>query len=116
MRKTLSLVTLVLGLSVGAAAAEIQGVIVDWDCVKPMVQNGRHKVLSQNRGCSLMKEYNRPAYGLITDDNKFYKLDDPGNQHVLQLLRNTPGKDDLKVIVRGDLNGNTIKVRDMSIL
>ena len=108
--------TLLLGLSVAGAAAEIQGLIADWNCVKSMVENGREKTLLENRGCSLMKDYNRTAYGLITDDNQYYKLDDPGNRHVLQLLRNSPNKDNLKVIVRGDIDGNTIKVRDMSIL
>ena len=105
-----------LGISTAVSADEIQGVIADWDCVKPMVKNGREQTLRQNRSCSLMKNYTRTAYGLITDDKKFYKLDDPQNQHVLELLRNTPDKDNLKVIVRGTLNGDTLKVDSMSIL
>ena len=63
-----------------------------------------------------MKNYVRAAYGLITDDMKSYKLDDSGNQHVLQLLQNTPDKDNLKVVVTGEVQGNNIKVSDMSIL
>lgn len=97
-------------------AADIQGLIVDWNCAKPMVKNGPEKTLKQNKKCSLMKNYKRQAYGLITDDEKFYKLQDPGNRHVLELLKNTPTKDDLRVIVHGDLQGNTITVNDMSIL
>ena len=99
-----------------APAAELQGVVVDWNCVKAMVRDGRAKVFKQNRSCSLMKNYNRQAYGLITDENKFYKLDDPGNPHVLELLKNTPAKDNLKVVVTGDVQGNSIKVSEMSIL
>ncbi len=97
-------------------AADIQGSIVDWNCVKPMVKDGREKTLKRQKSCSLMKNYTRQAYGLLTDDQKFYKLQDPGNRHILELLKNTPSKDDLKVVVHGDLQGNVINVSDMSIL
>jgi hypothetical protein len=99
-----------------ANAAEIQGVVADWSCVKSMVRDGREKTLRQNHSCSLMKSFKRDAYGLITDGKQFYRLDDPGNKHVLELLGNSPDKDNLKVLVRGDVQGNTVKVTDMSIL
>lgn len=108
-------------LALGAAAcalhaAELQGVVVDWNCAKAMVQNDRGKVLQQQRSCSLMKNYKRAAYGLITDDKKFYRLDDQNNEHILRLLRDTPDKDNLKVVVTGDLDGNTLKVVTATIL
>lgn len=113
--------TTVLALGLVAAAgigygAEIQGVVTDWNCTQAMVQNGRENTLRRNRSCSLMKNFERSAYGLITQGKQFYRLEDPGNQHVLQLLRNTPDKDNLKVVVSGDIQGNTIKVANMSIL
>lgn len=94
----------------------MQGVIADWNCVKDMVQNGREKTLQHNRGCSLAKKWKRGGYGLITDGKQYYRLEDPGNRHVLQLLGNSSDKDNLRVLVRGDIQGNTIKVSDMSIL
>jgi hypothetical protein len=109
-------VGVLLGMALALPAAELQGVVVDWNCAKAMARDGRAKVFKQNHACSLMKNYNRQAYGLITDENKFYKLDDPGNPHVLELLKNTPDKDNLKVVVTGDVQGNTIKVSEMSIL
>jgi hypothetical protein len=115
MRRAVAIL-LGMGFSAAAQGAQIQGVIADWNCVQPMVQQGREKVLKRRRSCSLMKEYKRGAYGLITDDRKFYRLDDAGNHHVLELLGNTPDKDNLKVVVTGDLEGNTIKVANMSIL
>ena len=63
-----------------------------------------------------MKNYKRAAYGLITDDKKLYRLDDAGNQHILQLLENTPDKDNLKVVVSGDIQGNTIKLSNITML
>jgi hypothetical protein len=64
-----------------------------------------------------MKNFKRTAYGLITDDKKFYRLDDePDNQHILQLLANTPDKDNLKVVVTGDIQGKTMKVSNITML
>jgi hypothetical protein len=116
MRKLLCVVGLLLGLSCFSQAAELQGVVADWNCVEAMVRNGREKILKQNRNCSMMKNFNRQAYGLITDNKKFYRLDDPDNRRILQLLRNTPDKDNLKVVVSGDLDGNTIKVSNITML
>ena len=99
-----------------AKAAEIQGVLTDWNCTERMVRDGRESVLQQDRSCSLAKNSNRGAYGLITDEKKFYKLDDAGNKQARELLNNSHDKDNLKVITRGELEGNTIKVTTMSIL
>jgi len=104
-------------LGVGTVpAADIQGVIADWNCVKPMVKNGRDKVLKQNRNCSLMTNYSREGYGLITTDRKVYKLDDAGRAWALRLLKDTPDKDNLKVVVSGDIDGDTLHVKNMSEL
>jgi len=116
MLRTLSVFLLTLGISGALSGAELQGLVVDWKCAKQMVQNGREKTFKDNRRCSLMKNYRRPAYGLLTDDKKFYRLDDPGNQHILQLLRNTPDKDNLKVVVTGDIDGDTIRVTNITML
>lgn len=108
-----------LGMSLAvatASAADLQGVIADWKCVKPMLKDGRDKVLKQNRNCSLMTSYSRKAYGLITVDQKSYKLDDAGRAWALRLLKDTPDKDNLKVVVSGDIDGDTIHVKNMSEL
>ena len=121
MRKTRLLQTigtgcLALGFAGLAQADQLQGVVVDWNCVKPMVKDGRETTLKNNHNCSLMKKYGRSAYGLITSDKKFYRLDDPGNVKVKQLLKDTPDKDDLKVVVNGDIQGDTLKVMTISEL
>jgi hypothetical protein len=116
MAKTLLLLTLVLGTISVANAAEIQGVITDWNCTERMVRDGRENVLRQDQSCSLAKDSNRGAYGLITDEKKFYKFDDKGNKQARELLNNSHDKNNLKVIARGALEGNTIKVATMSIL
>jgi hypothetical protein len=116
MRRLISVSVLLLGLSAIGAAEDFQGVLADWNCVEAMVKRGRETVLKEQRNCSLMENVTRSAYGLITDDKKSYRLDDPGNRRVLELLRNSPDKDNLKVLVSGQVKGNTIKVSNMSIL
>jgi hypothetical protein len=116
MRKALAASGLALLLGWASQAAEVQGVVADWSCVQDMVKNGRESTLKRRRDCSLMKDFNRDAYGLISDEKKYYKLDDPGNQRILELLRNTPDKDNLKVVVTGDVQGQTIKVTNITML
>jgi hypothetical protein len=116
MTRTLLPFLFFTGISFVAQAAEIQGVITDWNCTERMVRDGRANVLRQDRSCSLAKNSDRSAYGLITDDKKFYKLDDAGNKQARELLNNSHDKNNLRVIARGELEGNTIKVDTMSIL
>ncbi len=116
MRGIISIFSLTMLMAASAEAAEIQGVIADWRCTGNMVRNGREKTLRQDRSCSLAKNSDRAEYGLITDDKKFYHLDQEGNKKVKILLHNSPDKDNLRVILTGDLDGNLIKVTYASIL
>lgn len=110
------MLAMTLGAACALQAAELQGVIADWNCTQAMVKDGREKTLKRQHGCSLMQNYNRAGYGLITDSKKYYRLDDPGNRRVLELLRNTPDKDNLKVVVDGQIQGDTIKVETITML
>lgn len=116
MRRMLRLYSLVLMTAGLLPAVDLQGVIADWGCTQDMVRYGREKVLKQHRSCSMMKNYDRAAYGLITQDKKFYRLDDNGNKLARELLANSPDKDNLKVIVTGEIDGDMLKVTNMSLL
>lgn len=116
MRRAIVLGTLFSGLAISASAADLQGVLADWKCTEKMVKDGREKTLKQDGSCSLVKNPGRSEYGLITEEKKYYRLDKSGNDQARELLGNSHDKDNLRVLVRGDLNGNTIKVLSMSIL
>ena len=116
MTKTLLSMLFIIGTSFVAQATEIQGVLTDWNCTERMVRDGRANVLRQDQSCSLAKNSSRSAYGLITDAKKFYKLDEAGNKQARELLNNSHDKNNLKVLARGELEGNTINVTTMSIL
>jgi hypothetical protein len=113
-RKIAGVCFLLAGLPLGAA--ELQGYLADWNCVKRIVKDGSEQTFKSDKNCSLQNNYKRPAYGLITDDKKFYKLDAAGNRHALELLPKSPSRDQLHVIVTGDVSGDVIKVTEMSIL
>src|SRR4051794_23046832 len=116
MKRAILLVFVPLASVFFASAAELQGVLADWKCTEKMVRDGREKTLKQDASCSLMKNPGRSEYGLITSEKKFYHLDKAGNDQARELLGNSHDKDDLRVVVRGDLDGNTVKVQSMSIL
>jgi hypothetical protein len=116
MRTTLPAFCALMALVSLARGAQIQGVVIDRNCAEDILKHGRQIILKQRRDCSLMKRYVRDGYGILTEDRKFFNFDDAGNKKAIQLLKNTPDKDNLKVIVTGDLDGDTIKVSDMSLL
>lgn len=116
MRRTLAVALLGLLMAGIAAAAEVQGVIADWSCAKRMVKNGRQQTLKRDHSCSMVGNYNCPAYALITGNNKYYRLDGKGSEWARTLLRDSPDKDNLMVVVRGTVQGNTIQVKGMTEL
>ena len=116
MRRAILVFLIPLAFLCSGSAAELQGVLADWKCTERMVRDGREKTLKQDESCSLMKNPGRSEYGLITDDRKFYRLDKSGSDQARELLDNSHNKDNLRVIVRGDVSGNTVKVQSMSIL
>lgn len=115
MRKVWAIACL-LGASVPLTAADFQGYISDWNCTKKIVRNGVEKTLKDDKSCRLQGNYKRSAYGLITDSKKYYKLDAAGNALALHLLSMSPSQDQVHVIVTGDVSGDVLKVKDMSIL
>jgi hypothetical protein len=97
-------------------AAQIQGHLADWNCVKDIVKNGEEKAFHRNKNCSLQRDYKRPAYGVITDDKKFYRLDQTGTNYALRLLPGSSRRDSMEVIIDGEVSGDVIKVKTMSLL
>lgn len=116
MRISLPAFCLLLTTACLMRGGEFQGVVVDRNCGDDILKHGRQIILKQRRECSLMKHYVRDGYGIVTDDKHFLRFDDLGNKKAIQLLKNINHKDDLKVIVTGDVDGDTIKVTDMSLL
>ncbi len=116
MGTKLSALCALLTMACLGQGTKIQGVVIDRNCAEDILKHGRQIILKQRRECSLLKHYVRDGYGILTDDHRFLNFDDAGNKMALRLLKNTPDKDNLKVVVSGDIDGDTIKVTDMSLL
>jgi hypothetical protein len=116
MLRSVALPIVALSICGIVSAAEMQGVLTDWNCTQRMVKDGREKVLKQDSSCSLVQNPTRKAYGLITDEKKFYQLDARGTHLAQELLSNSHDKDNLRVVTSGEIQGNLIKVGTMSIL
>jgi hypothetical protein len=56
------------------------------------------------------------GYGVFTADNKYLTFDDSGNTKAIAALKKSKKKDDLKVTVTGDVQGDTIKVSSLKLM
>jgi hypothetical protein len=56
------------------------------------------------------------GYGVYTADNKYLTFDDAGNTKAIAALKKSKKKDDLKVTVTGDVQGDTIKVANLKLM
>ena len=56
------------------------------------------------------------GFGIVTQDQKFLKFDEAGNQKVLAELKHTKKQDHLRVDVSGDVEGDTLKVKSIKLL
>jgi len=106
-----------LGLMAGmATAADIHGVLMDKMCSAKAVKGGQSVATAHDRECALMPPCQQSGYGVFTEDNKFLVFDSAGNTKALAALKKSKKKDDLKVTVTGDIQGDTIKVASLKLI
>ena len=105
--------------------ATIQGVLIDEKCssnaqTRIVSEGGVHLeggivwAYTHERKCALMPECQRSGYGIATHDNRFLKFDAAGNRKAAEMLRVTKKEDDLEIEVTGDVQGDTIKVVNLT--
>ena len=112
MRKLSSL--LVLGLFAlpvfGATESYKDVSVVDVNCsAKAAADPDAHP-----RSCALKCEAS--GFGIITADKKFIKFDTAGNEKMTEELKASTKKDHLRVDVKGDLEGDMLKVSSVKLL
>jgi len=69
---------------------------------------------SHTRECALTCQ--KSGFGIVTADKKFLKFDAAGNAKVLAELKASDKADHLRVNVSGDVEGDTIKVKSVTLL
>jgi hypothetical protein len=94
-----------------AAANEYKDVpVVDVSCSKKVVADPD----PHPRECAL--KCAGGGFGIVTPDKRFLKFDAEGNKKILEALKASEKKDHLRINVSGDVQDDTLKVREVNLL
>jgi hypothetical protein len=114
MRKRIGAVIVLLGmgaLPALAAMTSYQNVpVVDVSCSKKVASNPD----AHTRDCALACV--KSGFGIVTKDQEFLKFDAAGNSKIADALKASTKKDHLRVNVKGEVEGNTLKVSSIQLL
>jgi hypothetical protein len=56
------------------------------------------------------------GFGILTQNKQFLKFDQEGNSKIVEALKASDKKDNLRVNVSGDVEGDTLKVTSIKLL
>jgi hypothetical protein len=115
-RRIISSLGLVLAFACIAPAADVEGVLMDKACSAKAVKEGQKAATMHTRECALMPPCKASGYGVFTSDNRYLTFDSAGNEKAVAALEKTDKKDNLKVEVSGEIDGDTIKVESLRLL
>ncbi len=105
---------LALGLLATPALAETKSFndvsVIDVMCSKKASANPD----AHARACAMQCEGS--GYGIITSDGTFLKFDPDGNAKIAAELKSSKKADHLRVNVKGDVEGDTLKVESVKLL
>jgi hypothetical protein len=94
-----------------AAATSFQNVpVVDVSCSKKVAANPD----AHTRTCALACA--KSGFGIVTKDQGFLKFDAAGNAQIAEALKASSEKDHLRVDVKGEVQGDTLKVSSIKLL
>ena len=112
MRKFASVVLLgMCAVPAFAAMTSYQNVpVVDVSCSKKAAADPD----AHTRACALACA--KSGFGIVTKDQQFLKFDAAGNAKIADALKASSQKDHLRVDVKGEQDGDTLKVSSIKLL
>ena len=113
--RTLLCAGIVAGFAGAASAAEVSGILMDKLCSATALKGGQDVAVKHARTCNLTPNCSKSGWGVYTADGKYIALDSAGNAMALKALQSSTKKDDMKVTVTGDVQGDTINVTDLKL-
>ena len=113
--RSLSVVSLLLGASIAASAAQVDGILMDKMCSASAMKDGQGFATKHDVKCALEAPCMKSGYGVFTADGKFLTFDAAGNTKAMAALKATKKLDNLKVSVMGDVTGSAIKVDSVTL-
>ena len=112
-----------------ASAAEIKGVLLDKDCSSkaeerissgtgdaPALEGGMLAAEAHTLECLRAPACQKSGYGVYTSDEKFLLFDAAGNRKAIEALKLSKKLSDIRVVVTGQVEGDTIKVTTLKLL
>lgn len=106
--KKLSIVAVLLFSSAAFASNWTNVVLMDQACSAKAKANPD----AHTKACAV--QCSKSGYGILTEDGKFLKFDQKGNEEAVKLLTSTEKKDHLRVNVEGEEKDGTIAVKSVS--
>ncbi len=99
-----------------ASAAHVEGVLMDKMCSAKALKDGQKAAAMHTRECAMMPNCASSGYGVFTADGKYLTFDAAGNEKAEQALKRTKKKDNLRVQVTGDVEGDSVKVQNLKLI
>jgi hypothetical protein len=113
----LGMVLLLAGAAFAANTArsvKLTGYLIDNACsARANSEGGAEKVKNHTVKCAMMPNCEKSGYALYAD-GKLYKLDEAGNKKAIELYKSTKAERGLQVTVEGDVEGESLKVKNMA--
>jgi hypothetical protein len=107
---------LLTAFAAAVSAADIDGVLIDKMCSAKAISGGQKAASEHDRDCALAEACQKSGYGVYTADGKYLTFDETGNTRAIAALKASKKKDDLKVRVTGDVDGDHIKVKTVKLM
>ena len=114
---SLGMVLLLAGIALAAKdskSVKLTGYLIDNACSgRANTEGGAEKVKNHTVKCAMMPNCEKSGYALYAD-GKLYKLDEAGNKKASEIYKNTKVERGLQVVIEGEADGDSIKVKSMS--
>ena len=114
---SLGIVLLLAGFALAAKdskSVKLTGYLIDNACsARANTDGGAEKVKNHTVKCAMMPNCEKSGYALFAD-GKLYKLDEAGNKKASEIYKNTKVERGLQVVIEGEADGDSIKVKSMS--
>jgi hypothetical protein len=114
---SLGMVLLLAGFALAAKdskSVKLTGYLIDNACSgRANTEGGAEKVKNHTVKCAMMPNCEKSGYALYAD-GKLYKLDEAGNKKASEIYKNTKVEKGLQVVIEGEADGDSIKVKSMS--
>lgn len=109
LRKMMIRASLAAVFTLTASAAQVDGYLIDKLCSK---KDPKTHTLE----CALMDACQKSGYAVVTADGKLLSFDAKGNEQAIKALKATKMKDNIKVSVTGNVDGDAIKVSKLKLM